>query len=79
MISYRNSLQTHQVLLVLSIAISLAAAQNPKTLDSLRAAVALHFAYYNFVRIHRALRVTPAMEAGITKRPWSIGDLLAEV
>ncbi|GAG38233.1 unnamed protein product, partial [marine sediment metagenome] len=29
-------------------------------------AVALHFAYYNFVRIHGALRVTPVMEAGIT-------------
>jgi len=49
-----------------------------KSLVSLKAAVALNFAYYNFVRIHRSLRVTPAMEAGITKRPWSIEDLLAE-
>ncbi len=49
-----------------------------KSLVSLKAAVALHFAYYNFVRIHRSLRVTPAMEAGITKRLWSIEDLLAE-
>lgn len=49
-----------------------------KTLDSLRAAVALHFAYYNFVRIHSALRVTPAMEAGVTSRFWNVDDLLAE-
>jgi len=49
-----------------------------KSLVSLKAAVALHFAYYNFVRIHKSFRVTPAMEAGITKRPWGIEDLLAE-
>jgi hypothetical protein len=38
-------------------------------------AIALHFMYYNFVRIHKTLRVTPAMEAGITKRLWNIEDL----
>jgi IS1 family transposase len=38
-------------------------------------AIALHFMYYNFVRIHKTLRVTPAMEAGLTKRLWSIEDL----
>src|ERR1035441_10700619 len=37
-----------------------------KKLDNLKAACALHFAYYNFCRIHSSLRVTPAMEAGIT-------------
>ena len=42
----------------------------------LRAAVALHFAYYNFVRIHRSLRVTPAMEAGVTPHLWRLGHLL---
>jgi hypothetical protein len=31
--------------------------------------------YYNFVRIHKTLRVTPAMEAGITKKLWTIEDL----
>ncbi len=41
-----------------------------------KAAEALHFAYYNFVRIHRALRVTPAMEAGVTSRLGEIQDLL---
>lgn len=39
-------------------------------------AVALHFAYYNFCRIHKTLRVTPAMAAGLTKRPWEIADLV---
>lgn len=39
-------------------------------------AIALHFIYYNFVRIHKTLRVTLAMEAGITKKLWSIEDLV---
>jgi hypothetical protein len=47
-----------------------------KTPEGLKAAVALHFAYYNFVRRHRSLRVTPAMEAGITPHLWSIGQLV---
>ena len=41
------------------------------------AAWCLHFAYYNFCRIHKTLRVTPAMEAGITDRVWELADLLA--
>jgi transposase InsO family protein len=40
------------------------------------AAMCLYFAWYNFVRVHRTLRVTPAMEAGITDRVWTIGELL---
>jgi len=47
-----------------------------KKLENLKAAVALHFAHYNFVRIHGALRVTPAMEAGITDHIWSIHNLI---
>ena len=43
---------------------------------NLQAALALHFAWYNFVRVHQTLRVTPAMEAGITDRIWSIKELL---
>jgi IS1 family transposase len=39
-------------------------------------AVALHMAYYNFVRIHQTLRVTPAMAAGVTDRLWEIGDIV---
>ncbi|MFN0157015.1 MAG: IS1 family transposase [Bacteroidota bacterium] len=38
-------------------------------------AVALHFMYYNFVRIHKTLRVTPAMAAGVTSKLWEIEDL----
>ena len=38
-------------------------------------AVALHMMYYNFVRIHKTLRVTPAMEAGVTDRLWDIADI----
>jgi IS1 family transposase len=39
--------------------------------------VALHFMHYNFVKIHQSLRVTPAMEAGLTTRAWDIQDLIA--
>jgi transposase-like protein/IS1 family transposase len=48
-----------------------------KKLSHLKAAVALHFAYYNFCRVHASLRVTPAMEAGLTNHVWSIAELLA--
>ena len=48
-----------------------------KKLENLKAALALHFAHYNFCRVHQTLRVTPAMEAGITDRLWGLGDLLA--
>jgi len=42
-------------------------------------AVALHFMYYNFVKVHQTLKVTPAMEAGLTDRLWDIADLVALV
>jgi hypothetical protein len=48
-----------------------------KKIENHAAAVALHFMYYNFCRIHQTLRVTPAMEAGITTRVWSIADVVA--
>ena len=38
--------------------------------------VALFYMHYNFVRIHQSLRVTPAMEAGLTQRVWSIQDIV---
>ena len=38
-------------------------------------AVALHFMFYNFVRIHKTLRVAPAMAAGVTDRLWELGDV----
>jgi hypothetical protein len=46
-----------------------------KKVESHAHAIALHFMYYNFVRIHKTLRVTPAMAAGFTKKLWSIEDL----
>ena len=48
-----------------------------KKLDNLKAAVVLHFAHYNYARIHGSLRVTPAMEAGISDHPWAINDLVS--
>jgi transposase-like protein/IS1 family transposase len=39
-------------------------------------ALALHFAHYNFCRIHKTIRCTPAMEAGISKHIWSMRELI---
>jgi len=47
-----------------------------KKLENLKAAAALHFAHYNFMRIHQTLRVTPAMEAGLTDHVWEWKELL---
>jgi IS1 family transposase len=47
-----------------------------KKLENLKAHVALHFAHYNFARVHSTLRVTPAMEAGLTDHPWTLAELL---
>ncbi|MCH8270036.1 MAG: IS1 family transposase [Planctomycetes bacterium] len=47
-----------------------------KKFADLRAAVALHFMHYNFCRIHQALRVTPAMEAGLSDHVWDLQDLV---
>lgn len=47
-----------------------------KKLDNLRAAVALFMAFYNFVRVHQTLRVTPAMQAGLTDHIWTMQELL---
>lgn len=47
-----------------------------KKWDNLNYALALYFAYYNFCRIHKSLRCTPAMEAGLSKTIWSLKDLI---
>lgn len=47
-----------------------------KKWENLKAAYALHFAHYNFCRVHSSIRCTPAMEAGITKSVWTLKDLL---
>jgi transposase-like protein/IS1 family transposase len=47
-----------------------------KKIENMRHAVALYMVHQNFVRIHQTLRVTPAMEAGLTDHAWSIEELL---
>jgi IS1 family transposase/transposase-like protein len=47
-----------------------------KKWENLYAALSLHIAYYNFCQIHGSLRVTPAMQAGITDHVWSLKELL---
>ncbi|TKD05110.1 IS1 family transposase [Polyangium fumosum] len=47
-----------------------------KKIENHRAAVSLHVAWYNFCRVHESLRVTPAMEAGITDHVWSAQELV---
>ncbi|MDR6833598.1 hypothetical protein J2X44_000403 [Sphingopyxis sp. BE259] len=50
-----------------------------KTLDNHIHALALYFAFYNFCRIHKTLRISPAMAAGITDRLWSLEDVVAKI
>ncbi len=47
-----------------------------KSLKHLKAALTLHFAYYNLCRVHGSLHVTPAMQAGLTDHVWGISELL---
>jgi IS1 family transposase/transposase-like protein len=44
--------------------------------ENLKAALALHFAAFNFCWMHSSLRMTPAMKAGLVRKPWSVADLL---
>ena len=48
-----------------------------KKVENLAHAVSLHFMFYNFGRIHKTLRVTPAMEAGISDHVWSLEEIAA--
>lgn len=48
-----------------------------KKWENLEAAYALWFAFYNFCRVHKTLRVTPAMEQGITDHVWTVMELMA--
>ena len=50
-----------------------------KKIDNHIHALALYFVFYNFCRIHKSLRVTPAMAAGITDRLWSFEDVIAKM
>lgn len=47
-----------------------------KKLENLEHAVALHYMYYNFCRIHQTLRVTPAMESGVADHVWSLDEMI---
>jgi len=47
-----------------------------KKLENFKAAVALHYAYYNFVKFHGTLRCTPAMAAGVTTSAWTVRELV---
>jgi IS1 family transposase len=50
-----------------------------KKLENFKAAVALHYAYYNFCKIHGAIRCTPAMAAGVEKSIWTVSDLVGMI
>jgi len=47
-----------------------------KKIEHLRAAVGLHYGYYNFVKMHGTIRCTPAMAAGVSSRLWTVRDLV---
>lgn len=49
-----------------------------KKLENFKAAVGLYFAYYNFVRVHKSLRMTPAMAGGVTDHVWTLEELMRE-
>jgi len=48
-----------------------------KKLGNFKAAVGLHFGYYNFCRVHKSLRMTPAMAGGVTDHIWTVPELIA--
>lgn len=50
-----------------------------KKVENHAASVALYFMHYNFCRVHRSLRVTPAMEAGLTDHVWTIEEMLEKI
>jgi len=50
-----------------------------KKWQNMEKALALHFAYYNFCRIHQTFRVTPAMEVGITGHVWTLEELAGAI
>ena len=45
--------------------------------QNLEHAIALHFMWYNFGRVHRTLRVTPAMEAGVSDHVWTVAEIVS--
>jgi IS1 family transposase len=49
-----------------------------KKAENLKAAVSLHFCHYNFVRLHKSLRITPAMAAGVSDHLWTLEELVEQ-
>ena len=47
-----------------------------KKIENHEHAIAIHYMFYNFARIHQTLRVTPAMEAGISDHVWSLEEII---
>jgi hypothetical protein len=47
-----------------------------KKVENYAAAVALHYMHYNFARVHKTLRVTPAMQTGLSDHVWSIEEIV---
>ncbi|MGB6464984.1 MAG: IS1 family transposase, partial [Xanthobacteraceae bacterium] len=50
-----------------------------KKLENHALSVALHYMHYNFCRIHKTLRITPAMAAGVTDHVWSVADIVSMI
>ena len=50
-----------------------------KKVENHRAAVALHFGHYNFVRLHSTIECSPAMAAGVSRHLWSMEELVDRV
>jgi len=48
-----------------------------KKIESHIASIAIHYMHYNFCRIHQSIRVTPAMEAGISDHVWNLEEVIA--
>ena len=48
-----------------------------KKVDNLKHAVALHYMFYNFARVHKTLGKTPAMAAGITDHAWTLEEIIS--
>ncbi|HTZ75414.1 MAG TPA: IS1 family transposase [Candidatus Aquilonibacter sp.] len=50
-----------------------------KTLEHLTAAIHMYMAFFNFCRVHQTLRVTPAMQSGISDHVWTVSELISSV
>jgi len=48
-----------------------------KKIENHIAALAIHYVYYNYCRIHQTLRITPAMAAGLSDHVWEVQELIA--